>query len=137
MKFPRMRGQLRSVLESLSNRSYQEAAWVRKEFPPGIEYDNLDLAVHFFFDDTELSRETSSAIGLFLYDEKEANAVRAVVQALDLLFERYGTALDDSDYIHKPEWEAVLRSATEALSVLDASAGPEKERPGEGKGGHS
>jgi hypothetical protein len=118
MWYPAMREELRSALESLSDRSYQLAAWVNKVFPPGVVYDEFSNPVHFFYDDTRLSTDASSAIGVFLFDEREASAVREVVSALDRVLDRYGTTLKDAEYISKPEWDSVLQAAKMALSVI-------------------
>ncbi len=105
-------------LQGLSDGEYQKEVWVKKVYPPGVQYDDLNLAIHFFFDDTPLATNADAAIGVFLYDQAEAALVSQVVRELDALFDEYGTNLSDAEYIAKPEWQSVLASAKYALSEI-------------------
>lgn len=46
-----MREELIETLRALSDKKYQELAWVKGQFPEGIVEDNFDYAVNFLFDD--------------------------------------------------------------------------------------
>ena len=48
-----MRREVMSALASLSDRDYQERAWLRHEYPPPIEYDDFDQVIHTLYDDMQ------------------------------------------------------------------------------------
>ncbi len=118
LKYPNMRKELVEYLGCLEDKEYQINAWVNQIFPPGIVFDNLDLTIHFLFDDTPLAKNADSTIGIFLYDESEAVLVARVVKELGALFDKYGTQLSDAEYLSKPEWQTVVSSAKQAYAAL-------------------
>lgn len=118
IKYPSIRFELMRNLEKLSDLNYQNAVWVAQKYPVNIEFDSFDLVVHFIYDDTSLGEDASGMLGITFIDEAEVRAFREVVGALDLLFEKHGTNLSDRDYIHKPEWVEVVKSARQALAVM-------------------
>jgi len=120
VKYPSMRAELVEYLRGLSDRDYQQSAWVEHNYPPPVKYDDLDMAIHFLFDDTNLSDDAEDSIGWFLYDESEAGLVSAVTRALDAVFDKYGLGESDEFYIHTKEWDAVLTAARAAHSALVA-----------------
>lgn len=124
MKHPEMRKELISNLQSLSNWEYQKKCWVLNECPDRVEYDELDYAIHFLFDDTELSSNPESTIGYFLKDKIEAQAVKSVCDELDSIFDKYGYEHTDDEYINFTEWHKVIESAAKALMILQAEDNP-------------
>jgi hypothetical protein len=122
MKFPDMRHQLVTNLKSLSDWEYQKKCWVLKECPEEVENDEFDLSVHFLFDDTELASDPESAIGYFLKNKIEAQAVKSVCDELDSIFDKYGYKHTDDEYINFAEWHNVIESATKALIILQAES---------------
>lgn len=118
MKYPDMRDELIDYLVSLSDKDYQDAVWVRREARSGVVHDELDYAIHFIYDDTCLGQNPSEAIGWFLKNEDEAESIRSLVLALNLVFSKYGLDLSDREYIAKPEWSDVVRAAERSRSVL-------------------
>jgi hypothetical protein len=118
MKFPGMRKELIEYLEGLGDKVYQYSCWVNKECPKGIEYDELDYAVHFFFDDTNLSETPEELIGYCLSNESEAHAVKAVCSALQYLFDKYGFEKTDEEYICCSEWDKVVDAANKAVDII-------------------
>ena len=118
IKFPSMREELIDYLTGLSNKKYQEDCWVRKRCPVGIENDELDYAVHFFFDDTQLSEDPESMIGYCLNNEREAKAIGLVCNKLEQVFNKYGDDKSDKEYISYPEWECVIEAAKKALPIF-------------------
>lgn len=113
-----MREQLIDFLLCLSDMEYQKECWVKGNCPSGVQWDNFDLAVHFFFDDTDLASNAKIQIGYFLRDENEANLVRDLCNKIDIIFDEYGTELSDNEYINLPEWKEVLRAAKKAHSFI-------------------
>ena len=117
LKYPQMRGELIDYLHGLADRRYQYLAWVEDKRPNG-GHDELDYAIHFLYDDTNLASDPNSLIGWILRGDDEAHAIRALIEAIDHLFERCGTSLTDKEYLEKDEWDAVVQAATIAEQLL-------------------
>lgn len=120
MKYPAMRKELLEYLAGLSDPEYQKKCWVDGICPTGIEHDEFDYAVHFLFDDTTLSSDAKSLIGVFLKDESEANLVQSVCEKIQAVFNKYGTNLSDQEYIDCPEWRGVVSAARNAYKTICA-----------------
>jgi hypothetical protein len=119
LRFPDMRVNMMDAIEFLAGsdeiiriEEYEESGTLMLFF-------DFDLAIHLLFDDiSDLSRNTSAAIGDVLYDEDEAMAVAAVIEALNIVLEiDYPDDLD-MDYVKTPRWLAVIESARNALKVM-------------------
>jgi hypothetical protein len=117
MKFPWMRDELVEYLRTLSDLEYQRKAWVNLEQPPGNE-DCFDLAVHFLYDDTDLSTNPQSWIGIILKNEEEALLVADVINAIENVFEDIGIEASDEEYINSSRWHRVLESSSHAYQVM-------------------
>ena len=113
-----MREELVATLRSLADAEYQRNEWVNKAFPSGIEHDCFDYAVHFIYDDTSLAKNPERTIGLFLKDEKEVEMIKAVVVALERVFDALGMEATDKEYISSREWPDVLKAASEAWQAI-------------------
>ena len=122
VKYPKMREELLETLRSLADREYQHKVWLERDYPPGIECDSFDDAVHFLYDDTVLAENPDAAIGVILEDKKEARLMSAVCQAIDLVFEALGTGVGDEEYIKSSEWTWVVEAALRALEVMESKA---------------
>ncbi|MEG4304973.1 SCO4402 family protein [Microcoleus sp. D3_18a_C4] len=119
VKYPKMREELLETLRSLADREYQHKVWLESDYPPGIESDSFDEAVHFLYDDTVLAENPDAAIGVIIEDEKEARLISAVCQAIDLVFEALGTEASDEEYIKCYEWTSVVEAASRALQAME------------------
>ena len=119
VKYPKMREELLETLRSLADREYQHKAWVENDYPPGIQCDSFDEAVHFLYDDTVLAENPDAAIGVIIENEKEARLISAVCQAIDLVFEALGTGVSDEEYIKSSEWTGVVEAALIALQAME------------------
>ncbi|MDT4331552.1 SCO4402 family protein [Methylomonas sp. MED-D] len=86
MKYLNLRNELIFYLKGLSDAEYQRSCWINHDYQSGIEYDEFDLAVHFLFDDTTLSSESESWIGLCLKNKEEAFKVKRVCDAIGVIF---------------------------------------------------
>ena len=118
VQYPKMREELLETLRSLSDREYQHKAWLESDYPPAIEYDSFDEAVHFLYDDTVLAENPDAAIGVIIENEKEARLMSAVCQAIDLVFDVLGTEASDEDYINSSGWTSVVEAASRALQAM-------------------
>lgn len=117
LKFPYIRAQFIVFIRGLSDYNYQMENWQIIKNDKG-RCDELDYTIHFLYDDTDISKSPSSAIGDFLYDEAEAKAMRAIISSLDVVFDKYGLELKDAGYLQKPEWKEVVGAALEALPMF-------------------
>ena len=122
VKYPKMREELLETLRSLAEREYQHKVWLEGDYPPGIECDSFDEAVHFLYDDTVLAENPDAAIGVIIENEKEARSIAAVCQAIDSVFEVLGTEASDGEYITSPEWTSVVEAASKALQAMESKA---------------
>ncbi|MDR5758467.1 SCO4402 family protein [Caballeronia sp. LZ035] len=118
MKFPEMRAELILNLQTLSNPAYQTAAWIEHRYPAGVEYDEFDYVVHFFYDDTELAENPDSLIGEILRNKEESESIKQLTKELDAMFTRYGVNLKDSEYLSKPEWADIVCKSRDACRVF-------------------
>lgn len=122
VQYPKMREELLETLRSLSDREYQHKAWLESDYPPAIEYDSFDEAVHFLYDDTVLAENPDAAIGVIIENEKEARLMSAVCQAIDLVLEVLGTEASDEDYINSSGWISVVEAASKALQAMETKS---------------
>ena len=121
LKYPNMRGELLEYLQGLSDTAYQIEKWGQYNPKGKIKFDCLDLAIHFFFDDTILGEAPEKAIGIFLLNNCEADAVRDVVRKLDFVLKKYGMDEEDSFYIQTDEWRSVVDASKKAYSLISNS----------------
>lgn len=122
VQYPKMREELLETLRSLSDREYQHKAGLEGDYPPGIEYDSFDEAVHFLYDDTVLAENPDAAIGVIIENENEARSIAAVCQAIDLVFDVLGTEASDEDYINSSGWISVVEAASKALQAMESKS---------------
>jgi hypothetical protein len=112
--FPQMRLELEDALAALADPGRQDR-W--REGDP--ESGCLDYAIHFLFDDTELSTDATSCIGWFLKDETEVLLLKPVIQALSAMIDRLGDQTD-CVYLDDPEWPNVVALAQIALTYFES-----------------
>jgi hypothetical protein len=125
IKFVEMRNELIETLRALSDKKYQESAWVKGNFPEGIVEDNFDYAVNFLFDDSCLAENPEDLIGYCLVDKYEAQLIHAVTKSIDKLLSELGNDLSDLEYISSPLWEDVVRKAKQAYKVIKSNSSQE------------
>lgn len=120
LKYPEMRLDLVAYTGSLRDRDHQRKVWVLHQ--SGGRQDSFMDVVHFFFDDTKLAEEPATCVGVFLRDQPEADAVDAVVGALDEVLDQVGPGKADADYLAAPGWDRVVTAATSLAHLLDSGA---------------
>jgi hypothetical protein len=96
IKFPEMREELVGHLRELSDIDYQRRVWVGGISEGSIQHDEFDYAVHFLFDDTHLADDPISTVGWILRSPDEADLIKALVEAIEVIFKKYGTHLSDA-----------------------------------------
>ncbi|NJO17541.1 MAG: hypothetical protein HC877_17930 [Thioploca sp.] len=118
IRFPHLRQELIETLQTLADSEYQQQAWVERNVPKGME-DSFDIAIHFLYDDTHLADNPEITVGLILEKSEEVPLIKALIEALDHVFEALGLEATDEEYINCPQWEQVLRTAKVALLVIN------------------
>lgn len=118
MKYPNMRSELVGYLEGLSDLDYQVRNWVKLECLKEGKEDCLDFTINFLFDDTDLGSNSNALIGVFLRNSEEAGSLKVLCDAIDAILDKYGTHLSDEEYIQKPEWQDVVKKASESLALI-------------------
>ncbi len=110
LKYPNMRAELLEHLHII-RKSTKE-----------IEQNDFDVAIHFLFDDTPLSRQPEQAIGYFLLNGAECRAVADATSGIDRVLGMQGGDLDVGEVSRHPDWEAAIVKADHAYRLI-ASAG--------------
>lgn len=118
VKSPEMREELVGHLRELSDIDYQRRVWVNGISEGSIQHDEFDYAVHFLFDDTHLAGDPISTVGWILRSPDEVDLIKALEEAIEAIFKKYGTRLSDAQYISLAEWEMVIDCAKKALLVI-------------------
>lgn len=121
VQYPSMRAELIDTLRTLADAEYQQQAWVKQQFPAGVQFDSFDLAVRLLLDDMRLTSAPQSNIGSVLQNEAELHAVQQVALAINRLLKKLGSELPDAAYLADPDWKNVLHTAAQALSLLEQS----------------
>lgn len=118
-KYSTMRNELIEYLKGLADKTYQYDCWVNNKCPDNVENDELDYAVHFLFDDTNLSSDPESHVGDILKNGEEVQVIKMVCIQLSNIFEKYGHDLTDEEYICLDDWKLVLRASRNALNFIN------------------
>lgn len=79
------------------------------------DFDNM---IHFFFDDTSLSRDSKKTNRVFLLNEKENSLISGLINSIDGVFDKYGTSLSADVYVNLPEWDVVILKADKAYQEI-------------------
>jgi hypothetical protein len=118
IQYPNMREELVGYLRSLSDIEYQKRIWVEGLSEEGVQHDELDYAIHYLYDDTNLAENPESTVGVILRNNLEASRIASLISSIDVIFEKYGKCLADAEYMALPEWQAVIAAAQNALDLI-------------------
>ena len=119
LKYPEMRLDLVAYTDSLRDQDHQGNVWTLHR--AGARQDSFMDVVHFFFDNTKLAEEPATCIGVFLYDQPEADAVDVLVDAMDDVLDQVGPGKADVDCLAAPGWGQIV-GAAQGLARLSATA---------------
>ena len=111
LKYPWQRDELLAYLEELATPD-PRTMWDQDQRRGLIS--GIDQVIHFFFDDHDFDE---GDVGYSLFDPREANAVGAVKNALDVLMAELPKGSDD-DYVAHPLWSAVTKAAASASNHM-------------------
>ncbi|MGW5261781.1 SCO4402 family protein [Microbispora sp. NPDC004025] len=121
VQWPERRADVLNALQALGDRDYQEQHW-----RAGHGWPDLTAAVHWLIDDTSIDQAGArSLIPQLFQNEREADRVQLVVDALLRVLDDLGPIAPDDAYLDHPAWVSVLHAADAALQVL----APDKENP--------
>jgi hypothetical protein len=118
IRYPGVRTQVLSAVESLADREYQERVWIRHELPHPGYYDELDLSVHTLFDDAAVLPDPASAVGTVLHAQ-EVGPLAELGAVFGPLIDDLGDQ-PDAVYLADPRWDDVVRAAVKAYEVMRA-----------------
>ena len=122
VKLPYVRREVIISIASLADRTHQQRVWIRHELPYQNYYDELALAVHTLFDDTEIFPVPGPADGFTLLPGNERERLRAVGARLDRMIIRLG-AIDDARYLADPQWSEVVDLSQRCLTAMILAGG--------------
>lgn len=80
---------------------------------------SFDMAVHYFYDDTNIAGDAYSYITDVFYSPKEAELFDELCNSIDKLLGIYGD-IEGHQYVEKPEWGHVVLSA----QLLEVNCAP-------------
>ncbi|NUW45953.1 SCO4402 family protein [Nonomuraea rhodomycinica] len=113
---PERREDVLEALRALGDREYQDQHW-----RSGKGWPDLTAAVHWLIDDTFIDMNGArSLIPRLFLDEREADLVQMVVDALLRVLDALGPTAPDDAYLDHPEWINVLNSAGAAYLALSS-----------------
>lgn len=113
-----MRNEVIRAIRALADPNYQEAVWIRREYPHPGYYDDFDLNIHILYEDTSVCEDPLGSIGSYLKSKREAEVVSQLADALNALLAAEGDDRSDSEYLGSPHWQAVVHAASIACEVL-------------------
>jgi len=98
----------------------ETAKWLNPD--PHGPIIGIDQTIHFFFDDHDCDDE---AIGCWLFDHSEVQAVIAIRRAIDAILDTATDVdADDRYFLSHPLWPTVVAAASDALAVLTPKGVP-------------
>jgi hypothetical protein len=118
LEFPAIRSGLVSALFQLASADYHRLVWAKHRFHPLKRgYSGFEF-VSNVFDDYDFGE--TKAIGEVLYSEEEQSLIRAVLAALDALYDRHDVFDEKTHmaYVSSPEWKTVMSAAEIAYEVM-------------------
>ncbi|MET7460047.1 hypothetical protein [Nonomuraea sp. NPDC005501] len=116
VQWPDKRKDVLEALRALGDRDYQDQHW-----RSGKGWPDLTAAVHWLIDDTFIDQRGARALipHLFL-DQREADLVQTVVDALLHVLDDFGPAAPDNAYLDHPGWINILHAAGAAHAALSS-----------------
>lgn len=118
VRYPDMRVQVVSSLESLADREYQQRVWIEKILPHPGYGDDFALAYSWLYEDLPIMDDPARFIGTILRDEVEAQVMLPLKGAIDRLHADLGYDRTDAEYLASPLWDDVVATAGRALTAL-------------------
>jgi len=123
VRYPALRADVLDAIEALADLEYQARVWRDGEFPGEGAYESLDMVVHALYDDAQLDEGAAGAVGDVLRDDDEADALNAVIDAMESVFtELGGTDVSERDVLAASCWPRVVEEAQAALRSLRRQA---------------
>lgn len=114
------RAELRHTLACSSDVDYQQACWIERRCPPGLEHDRLRLHLSFLLNDSDFTENPESEVGISVYSEDEALAIQRVAQWLYIIVAEQGHYEKDEAYLKADQWKHVVALSKVALETMEA-----------------
>lgn len=120
VRYVEMRKEIFNSVSELADLGYQKRTWLD---PDGAtsrgEYFDFDQIFHILFDDTNgLAKNPSSTVGIYLYDQIEADAFSILISAIEVLLNRFGPFGTVEQFLSAPEWSSVVLNAQVVLDAM-------------------
>ena len=123
IKYQNYRLEIEDVVNALSDISYQKKYWKYYKFEPKEPICGFKYSYNILFDDLPgLAEDPHSTIGDYLIDEREADAMAALIAPLDRLLNRYGVLMTPQQAWADPLWETVVEKAKILRAIFKESA---------------
>lgn len=119
---PDWRGPVVGAVEHLSDRNYQQRAWIEGTLPYPSEY-SFAHAYNCLFEDIAVMDDPFDRVGDVLRDAVEARALLPLKRAIERLHEAMGYNRTDAEYLASPLWDDVVAAAGQALATLQRPDG--------------
>lgn len=116
LKFPQWRCELLQTLKELADPIYQQKAWIEQSVDKQVIV-GARQAYHSLFDDLDLGEAPQRAVGCFLLDNGEAQALAPLIALLAAIRAEVGEPESAACLAH-PRWPEVVGLAAAARARL-------------------
>ncbi len=126
---PTRRWLVMRALASLADRSYQDRAWLRREFDSPAEIDSFGMVLSTLYDDTLVLPEPVDVVGEILFEGEEVSLLSDLGTRLESLIDTHADS-SDSAYLSDARWPEVVRLSATTLALMVRRGGISIEGPG-------
>lgn len=120
VKYPTYRTMVFNALEILADEDYQQQAWIHGNYPDK-RWGHFTDAVNWLEDVGMFAFDDNWLIGYVLRTKAEVLNIKILTQAIDKLLDKLGNNEPDTAYLKDPDWKQIVKSAKEALRVMEDS----------------
>ncbi len=119
LRFQNLRSDLILLLQELGDADYQ----IKINSDDPYKQFDIDEIFHFFFDDTDLFKDSNSCIGDILFDNKEAELISLITKTLNEILSDLGNQ-NRFSYVEHPLWAKVIELSKIALAEFERKGVP-------------
>jgi hypothetical protein len=122
VRFPEMRAEILDAFRSFSDIELQRSVWVGRA---GVDergfLESFDTNFQILYNDSDVASDPYGSIGIFLENDREAQAVEAFNRVFTAFRDRQASDDDDAAVVEKAGWLDVVSAARHVLEVLASS----------------
>jgi hypothetical protein len=108
------------ILKELADVEMQKTKWVSLDRNDGF-WSDLWMRIDFISNDLALEDFPEEQLGTTLYNQREIEAIKPVVQLLDRVWNEIGPKQADGAYLDSPLWPQLVEASQKAYAYLRAS----------------